>query len=238
MLKKPLMERMKRFRNRAHAGAGLARKLRRYKGAEKTIVVGLARGGVPVAAAISEKLNLPCNVFVSRKLGTPEDQRRALGAVTETGIVFLDEAVLSTEPWLARELRRYIEEEIRLREGDVARRCACYRGGETLPDFRDQTVITVDDGTFTGATFVAALQSLRKLGARYLIGGLPVAPERVVEQIRPLTDDLIVLLVPKEIDNLGDYYGDFADLSDEEIVSCLTARHKAMEEIAARKTAA
>lgn len=232
------MERKKRFHNRAHAGAELARKLRRHRDAENTIVVGLARGGVPVGAALSEKLNLPCNVFVSRKISTPEDRQCALGAVTETGIVFLDEAVLCTEPWLPRELRRYIEEEVRLREDDVARRCACYRGGRTPPDFRDQTVITVDDGTFTGATFVAAVQSLRKLGARHLIGGLPVASERAVEQIRPLTDDLVVLLVPKKIENLGDYYSDFAELSDDEIVSCLAARHKAVNEMALRKTAA
>ena len=169
----------KAFRNRAHAGIELARKLKRYKDADNAIVVGLARGGVPVAAALSEKLNLPCDVFVSRKLSVPEDRRRALGAVTETGVVFLDEVALWTEPWLPRELRRYIEEELRLREDDVARRCTCYRRGQKLPDFRAQNIITVDDGTFTGATFVAAMQSLRKLGARYLIGALPVATRSV-----------------------------------------------------------
>ena len=83
-----LMERVKRFRDRAHAGAELSRRLGRYKDAENTIVVGLARGGVPVAAALSEQLNLPCNVLVSRKIDTPEDRQCALGAVTETGVLF------------------------------------------------------------------------------------------------------------------------------------------------------
>lgn len=232
------MERIKRFRNRAHAGVELARKLRRYTDAENTVVFGLARGGVPVAAGLAEKLNLPCTVFVSRKLGTPEDPRHALGAVTETGIVFLDEAVLCAEPWIPRELRRYIEEEVRLREHDVAERCECYRSGRKLPDLQDQTVITVDEGTFTGATFIAAVQSLRKLGARYLIAGLPMSTERAVEQIRPLTDDLVVLLVTNKIESLADYYDDFAELSDEELVNCLAASHKVMDEGAARTTAA
>ena len=99
-------------------------------------------------------------------------------------------------------------------------------------------MITVDDGTFTGATFIAAVQSLRKLGASHLIGALPVASERAVEQIRPLTDDLVVLLVLSNIENLEQYYDDFPDLSGAEIVSCLAGRHKAIEELAARKRAA
>jgi putative phosphoribosyl transferase len=216
----------------------LARKLKRYKDADNAIVVGLARGGVPVAAALSEELNLPCDVFVSRKLSVPEDRRFALGAVTETEVVFLDEAALCTEPWLPRELRRYIEEELRLRKDEVARRCACYRRGQMPPDFRDQNIITVDDGTFTGATFVAAVQSLRKLGARYLIGALPVATRSALEKIRPLTDSLIVLLAPSEIENLGDYYDDLGELSDDEVANCVAARHQALAELVVRKMAA
>ena len=85
------MEGNKRFRNRAHAGIELARSLRCYSNAANTTVVGLTRGGVPAATALSEELNLPCNVFVSRKISTPEDRRCALGAVTETGVVFLED---------------------------------------------------------------------------------------------------------------------------------------------------
>jgi len=228
----------KAFRDRAHAGIELAGELERYKDADNAIVVGLARGGMPVAAALSEKLNLPCDVFVSRKLSVPEDRRCALGAVTETGVVFLDEAALWTEPWLPRELRRYIDEELRLRQGDVARQCACYRRGQMPPDFHDQNIIAVDDGTFTGATFAAAVQSLRKLGARYLVGALPVATRSALEKIRPLTDALVVLLAPSEIENLGDYYDDFGEVSDDEVANCVAARHKAMAEMIARRTAA
>ncbi len=183
--KKSFMKRKIRFRNRVHAGTELAGRLESYSGAKDTIVVGLARGGVPVAAALGQTLGLPCEVFVSRKLGLPEDRKRALGAVTETGVVYIDEVELSTEPWLPSELRRYIEEEVQLLESDVVRRCACYRGGRAVADFRGQTVIAVDEGTFTGTTFVAAIQSLRKIGARYLVGALPVAPKCAVRQIRP-----------------------------------------------------
>jgi len=232
------MKTTKRFHNRSQAGAELAGGFQRYRGAMNTLVVGLARGGVPVAAALSEKLNLPCNVFVSRKISTPEDRRCALGAVTETGLVFLDEAVLRTEPWLPRELRRYIEEEIRLREADVVQRCACYREGRKSPDFCHKTVITVDDGTFTGATFVAAIQSLRKLGATHIAGGLPVAPRQAIEQIRPLTDELVVLIAPETVTRLEDYYDDFPELSDEEIANCLAERQEATDKVAARRMTA
>lgn len=228
-----------RFRNREHAGAELALKLGRYSGAQDTIVVGLARGGVAVAAALSEKLNLPCDVFVSRKLGSPTDRRCALGAVTETGIVFIDEAVLSSEPWPPRELRLYIEQELQLQELEIARRCARYRGGRGVVDFRNQTVIAVDEGAFTGSTFVAAVQSLRKMGACYVIGGLPVAPKRAVRQIGPQTDELVVLLqAPVKIEDLGDYYDDFTELSDEEVVTCLARRSNVIDARSASKGAA
>jgi predicted phosphoribosyltransferase len=121
-----------------------------------------------------------------------------------------------------------------LREVDVARRCTGYRDGEKLPNLLNQTVITVDDGTFTGATFVAAVQSIRKLGARYLVGGLPVAAEEAVARIRPLTDELVVLLAPAKIDDLRDYYDDLMDLKEADITNCLSARAKAIAGIARR----
>lgn len=232
------MEGKTRFLNREQAGARLAAKLERYRGADNTIVVGLARGGVAVAAALGEKLNLPCDVFISRKISSPEDGRCALGAVTETGVVFIDEAVLSTEPWPPPELRRYIEEQLQLRKLEIARRCACYRGRRKVADFRDQTVIAVDDGAFTGTTFVAAVQSLRKMGARYVVGGLPVAPKRAVRQILPLTDELVVLMAPPKIEDLGDYYNDFAELSDTDVVTCLGMRSEVNDPGTASKSAA
>jgi putative phosphoribosyl transferase len=233
-----MMGRKTRFRNREHAGVELSLKLQRYSGARDTIVVGLARGGVAVAAALSEQLNLPWDVFVSRKLSSPEDRQRALGAVTETGFVFIDEAVLSTEPWPPHELRRYIEEELQLRKLEIARRCACYRCPGKVVDFRDQTVIAVDEGAFTGTTFVAALQSLRMMGARYLVGGLPVAPKGAIRQIWPLTDELVVLRAPAKIEDLGDYYDELRELSDEETVNCLATRAKVIEVRSTGKRAA
>jgi len=222
---------MKRFRDRIHAGAVLARKLQRYKNAQNTIVVGLAGGGVPVAVSLSQQLNLPCEVFLSRKIRQPENPCSALGAVTETGVVVLDESILSAEPWLSRELRRYIENEIASLENDIARCIRRYRDGRQLRDFLAKTLITMDEGAVTVATFVAALQSLRRLGANRLIGVLPIASRECVARIDPLTDELVILLSPKKVGTLEDYYDDFGELSDEGVFNCFMSRLKTMAKV-------
>jgi putative phosphoribosyl transferase len=228
---------MKRFRDRIHAGAVLARKLQRYKNAQNTIVVGVAGGGVPVAVSLSQQLHLPCEVFLSRKIRQPENPCSALGAVTETGVVFLDESILTAEPWLSRDLRRYLENEINLRKNDIARCLRRYRDFAQSQAFLAKTLITVDEGAVTGATFVAALQSLRRLGANRLIGVLPIASRESIAQIHPLTDELVVLLSPNKVENLEDYYDDFGDLSDEDVFNCFISRVKTMARVPPRNAA-
>jgi len=228
---------MKRFRDRIHAGAVLARKLQRYKNAQNTIVVGLAGGGVPVAVSLSQQLNLPCEVFLSRKIRQPENPCSALGAVTETGVVFLDESILSAEPRLPRDLRTYIENEINSLENDIAGYLRRYRDGGQPRAFLGKILITVDEGAFTAATFVAALQSLRKLGASRLVGGLPIASRECIAQIHPLTDELVVLLSPKTAGTIEDYYQNFGDLSDEDVFNCFISRSEAMTKAPPRNAA-
>ena len=222
---------MKRFRDRIHAGAVLARELHRYKNAHNTIVVGLAGGGVQVAVSISQQLNLPCEVFLSRKIRQPENPCSALGAVTETGVVFLDESILTAEPWLSRDLRRYIENEINSRKNDIARCLRRYQDGGQPRAFLAKTLITVDEGAVTGATFVAALQSLRRLGANRLIGVLPIASRESIAQIHPLTDELVILSSPRKVKTLEDYYDDFRELSDEDVFNCFMSRLKTMAKV-------
>jgi predicted phosphoribosyltransferase len=135
--------------------------------------------------------------------------------VTETGLVLLDESILSAEPWLPRTLRPYIEQEIHSLDSDIARCLRRYRNGRQPRDFLGKNVILVDDGALSGVTLVAALQSLRQLGVTRLVGGLPIASEESIAQIDALTDELVVLLSPKTLQTLENYYDDCGELSDE-----------------------
>ena len=201
------------FRDREEAGERLADQLAALKRVQGGLVLGLPRGGVIIGAALSLRLDLPLDVFVSLKLHTPDDPETALGAVTETGHVYVDPAVHGwfslTRDWLDQEIAREKEE--------VERRVRLYRGRRLLPPVAARTVIVADDGVATGATMIAALESLRELGASRLIAAVPVGPLAVIATLQGLADDIAVVDAPEAFNAVGAYYDDFSPVEDQAV---------------------
>jgi putative phosphoribosyl transferase len=207
-----------RFAGREEAGRLLAARLESYRGA-KPIVLALPRGGVPVARQIAAALDCPLDILVARKLGAPHHEELAIGALCD-GLFpqqVLHEALIRrlgvTQAYLQQEIGRQLEE--------IRRREKKYRQGKPRLPLRDASVIVVDDGIATGATMEAALKSARAQEPRALILAVPVAPADTVERLKPLVDDTVVLAVSEDFHAVGQFYEDFGQLQDEEVIALL-----------------
>ena len=200
-----------RFRNRADAGRVLAARLAHLREA-KPVVMGLPRGGVPVAAEIARALDAELDVVLVRKIGAPQREELAVGAVGEDGVTVRNDAVLAdlglTWGDLAAQVT-YEREEIR-------RRAALLRPGPR-PDLSDRTVILVDDGIATGATVVAALRILRHLGAARIVLAVPVAPPDALRVLAPLADEIVCPATPRHFSAVGQWYEDFTQVPDQQV---------------------
>jgi putative phosphoribosyl transferase len=202
---------MPRFSDRSAAGRQLAEALRGYA-ENDPIVLALPRGGVPVAFEVARALDAPLDVCVVRKIGAPGYPEFGLGAVAEGGEVYLSPE-LSSELGLSRaELRPVIEQ----KELEVEERVRRFRG-RPLPEMRGHTVLLIDDGIATGGTAMAAIRALRKQRPAQLVLAVPVASAESVRELGPHVDRLIALLVPPHLDAVGNWYADFAQVSDEDV---------------------
>ncbi len=205
------------LKNRHEAGRLLAERLGVYRDDPKGIILALPRGGVPVGFTLSQALHLPLDVLITRKLGAPGNPEFALGALSETGTLFLNEEALRA----LAVTRQALEPTIRIQREEIARRQTLYRKGRSLPSLADRTVLLVDDGVATGATFLASAQALRNLGVHRLVAALPLAPSETCERIRQQVDELVVLLTPEPFFAVGNHYEDFRQVEDEEVVRYL-----------------
>ena len=213
-----------RYRNRTDAGRRLAGLLQDYAGRPDVIVLGLPRGGVPVAFEVAQALHAPLNVFVVRKLGLPAHPELAIGAIASGGVRIVDQAALRrfgvTEEQLAA-VAATEERELRRREGQ-------YRGGLSLPDVGGKTVILVDDGLATGATMAAAATALRAQDPARLVVAVPVAAAETCAAFQGLVDDVVCGATPEPFHAVGLWYEDFSQTSDEEVRELLAmARDRA-----------
>ena len=215
------MEGISIFRDREEAGLLLAERLRAYHADPATIVVALPRGGVIVGQAISRTLHIPLEVFLSRKLGAPDNPEYAIGAVTETGSMYWNPEALRMMGGLST-AGRYFDEMAQAQRDEIRRRQDLYRNGRPLPDLKDRTVLLVDDGVATGATFLASVEALRNLQVRRLVAAIPVGPEEALRKIAAAVNLLIVLSVPEQFAAVGNHYVSFPQISDDEVVRCLT----------------
>jgi putative phosphoribosyl transferase len=211
------------FLDRADAGERLAEAAAAYRRTPGGLVLGLPRGGVETAFAVSRRLELPLGVFLSRKLPSPYQPELALGAVAETGELVLEEGLLRDSGlgrgWAREEAERQLEE--------IARRQRLYRGREGPPDVSGRVVVLVDDGVATGATFLAALRGLRGLGPARVVAALPVGPPPTLRRLAREADELLVLERPEPFGAVGAFYREFPQLSDERVLELLEAAQEA-----------
>lgn len=206
------------FADRRDAGALLAAMLGDdYKGRKGVVVLALPRGGVVTGREIAARLGCPLDVLIVRKLGFPGEPEVAIGAVSETGALFLDERVISSYG-IARD---YIDGEIAGQKATINRRMALYRNGRGPPGLKRKTAIFVDDGAATGATMKAAILSARAAGAGKVVVAVPVAAPNVAEELRRMADEFVCLETPPGFMAVGEYYGDFSEVTDDDVVRIL-----------------
>jgi len=211
------------FKNREEAGELLAQELIQFRKDPSAILLALPRGGVAVAYQLSLALHLPLDVLITRKIGAPGNPEYALGAVSETGAVYWNREALLGLSLTERQLSAAVQAQ----QKEVTRRVALYRQGRPFPDLNDRTVILVDDGLATGATFFASVATARQGNSRRVIGAIPVGPRSTVEEARKLVDQLIVLRVPDPFYAVGNFYRDFEQVEDREVLQYLNLAEEA-----------
>lgn len=211
------------FRNRQEAGELLAEKLLPFRNDPSAILLALPRGGVAVAYQLSLALRLPLDVLITRKIGAPDNPEYALGAVSETGAVYWNREALSGLSLTERQLSAAVQAQ----QKEVARRVTLYRQGRPFPDLNDRTVILVDDGLATGATFFASVATVHQGNPRRVIAAIPVGPRSTVEEVRKLVDQVVVLQVPNPFYAVGNFYRDFEQVEDREVLQYLNLAEEA-----------
>lgn len=204
------------FENRHEAGRRLAAHLEDLR-ADEPVVVGLPRGGVPVARAIADALDAPLDIVVVRKLGAPFHPELGLGAIAEGGMSVLNEPIVRALQLEDKDIDPVVESE----HAELERRVRCYRADRPPLDLKDRVVVLVDDGIATGFTAVAAARALRRRGARRIVLAVPVGPPEVEERLANEVDQVVCLETPPEFFAVGAYYEHFDQVSDEQVIDLL-----------------
>lgn len=210
----------KEFRDRRDAGRALARSLRSSEAARDAqdgIVLGLPRGGVPVAYEVARALDLPLDVFIVRKLGVPGFAELAMGAITTDGTVAMNQAVIQ-EFGITQDAIDAVAEQEKL---EIERRELAYRNGRPAARIEGRMAILVDDGVATGASMLAAARALRP-SARKVIVAIPVAARGTCEKLRKEVDGVICACVPWQFHSVGSFYQNFEQTTDEEVRTLLS----------------
>jgi putative phosphoribosyl transferase len=208
---------MRPFRDRTDAGRQLADRLTRYADRADVLVLALPRGGVPVAAEIAARLHAPLDVFLVRKLGVPSHPELAMGAIAEGGVRVLT-------PSIIRELDipALFIEQVALRERlELERRSATFRGSRQPPAVADRIIILVDDGLATGATMEAAILALRERKPARIIVAVPVGAPDTCARIGTMADEVVAVSMPEQFLAVGQWYEDFDQTTDEEVIATL-----------------
>lgn len=201
------------FRNRAQAGRLLGKAVSRRLGNASAIVLGLPRGGVPVAVAVARVLGAPVDALIVRKVGVPGHRELAMGAIAAGGVTVRNEELLAAFPGAARQFDAVAREE----RAELERRELAYRGQRGPLVLKDRTAVLVDDGVATGATLRAAIAAARQLGAARVVVAAPVASGEALSVLAVEADDVICLEASPTFLAVGQWYRDFPQVTDEEV---------------------
>lgn len=204
------------FENRKDAGEKLAPLLKKYRN-DRPIVMGIPRGGVIVAAEVAKSLGAPLDVLIVRKIGAPANAEVAIGAVMPDGSAVLDNALI--EKWQIS--KEYIEKAIADQTVEIKRRQQLYQMQEHKLEFTHKTVILVDDGIATGYTIEVAVRGLRQYNPKFIVIAAPVAPVEVFARLQTVADEVLCIDIPEPFFAVGQFYQDFAQTTDEEVIDTL-----------------
>lgn len=204
---------MRSFRNREHAGRVLAEKLESYAGRADALVLGLPRGGVPVAFEVARQLNLPLDVFLVRKLGVPGREELAMGAIAPGGVRVMNSEVVEALQISEAAIEAAVERE----KGELDRRWREYPPGAAMLDARDRTVILVDDGLATGSTMRAGVKALRRYRPARIVVAVPTAAPDTCRSLQSEADEVVCLLTPEPFHAVGRWYEEFDQVTDDEV---------------------
>lgn len=216
------------FHDRKHAGRLLAAHLQRVIKLDRKncLILALPRGGVPVAIEVANVLNIPMDILVVRKIGHPYQPEYGIGAITEEGYYWTDPGAVRVSDIQPMQIQQVVEKETL----EVARRVAKYRDDKPLPPLDGKTVLLVDDGLATGVTARVAAQYVRSKGASRIILAVPIAPDATVQSQPPEFDDIICFKQSATLLAVGQFYLDFSQVTDQEVLDLMKTRSSKMRE--------
>lgn len=207
--------------NRTLAGRSLAEKLIKYEYRDEVIVLALPRGGVPVAYEIATTLHAPLDVLVVRKLGIPNHEEYAMGAIAQGGTRILNEDAISFYNISSQAIQQVEDRELQ----ELHRREKVYRGTQPWPILKGRCVILVDDGLATGATMRAAIKAVKQQEAGKIVMAVPVASAQALDELEDYVDEAVCLMVPEPFYSVGQWYMEFNQTSDSEVLQLLELAH-------------
>jgi putative phosphoribosyl transferase len=210
------------FRDRKEAGTKLASRLLKYKDNKNALVLALPRGGVITGYEVALALGVPLDVLIVRKIGVPWQPELAAGALSETGSLVLNKLIVSGY----RISKEFLEEEVSRQKEEITRRIELYRAGKSIADLSGKIIILTDDGVATGATMKAAIETLREAKIGKLVVALPVSPSDTADELRGISDEFICVEAHADFLAVGNYYQDFTQVSDGEVVDILERSKK------------
>lgn len=216
-----------RFKDRRFAGQVLAKELAAYTNLPDVVVLGLPRGGVPVAFEVAKALNAPLDILVVRKLGVPNQEELAMGAIASGGVRILNEYIISLVKISDEVIARVAVQE----ERELERRERLYRPNSAFPDLQGRTVILVDDGLATGATMWAAVVAVRKQQPAQIVIAVPVAAPETCHELEAKVNKIVCISTPSPFQSVGLWYENFPQTTDEEVCHLLAKAAKNGEAI-------
>jgi putative phosphoribosyl transferase len=212
------------FRDRVHAGQCLADELTKYGGVDDVIVLGLPRGGVPVAYEVAKRIQAPLDVLIVRKLGVPGYEELAMGAIASGGVRVMNPGVVRAFGVTQEAIEQTASEQL----NELRRRELAYRGHSGLPIITGKIVILVDDGIATGSTVRAAVEAIGHQKPQKIVIATPTASQDARAMLEPMVEEFIAVMLPEDFRAVGQWYEDFAQTTDAEVTQVLAEAAKSL----------